>query len=150
MPVTLQLLDCVFDVLQTICVVSPSSIVVGVASNDITAGGGGSTDTGVIFDPVPPPPVHNNIYVVSFFGETDTEPDVAPPVLKSADPVQLSASVLDQVRMDCPPKGMLAGSAVKVTIGVGGIISIVTLLPQLFSSVSTIRPFGTGGWSPHN
>jgi len=96
---------------------SPEVMEVGDAERDaVGAGAAALTDTVTLSDALPPGPVHDIEYVVLLVGETETDPDVASPVLKP-EPVQMPTLVLDQVRVDEPPEVMEVGDAERVAVG---------------------------------
>ncbi len=69
---------------------------------------------------VPPAPEQLREYVVVVVGDTDTEPEVKPPVVKLP-LVHDVALADDQVRVELPPEAMLVGAAVNEdTVAAGG------------------------------
>ena len=87
----------------------------------------------------PPGPVHWSVYVDVEPGETDTLPEVAPPVEKPP-PVHEVASEEDQVRVEESPEAMVVGDAVRLAEGAEAPAVMVTVVqgPQLSPSFDSL------------
>jgi hypothetical protein len=106
---------------------APLLTVAGLATN-VTVGAGGITVTVALSCAVPPAPLQLSVYVVvAVSAPVDWVPLAACEPLQPPLALQLLALLALQARVDAAPLLMLAGLAVSVTVGAGGITVTVAL-----------------------